>query len=524
MASYKDLSMRNNGKDNPRGSKALKFSTLNDGTRVVTSLRSDIKRPLCGGIDVHKSVLMAAACITDKDTLSAEYFVKEFSSSNDDIRRMADWFTGYGIRDVCMESTGKYWIPVFDILEQRGLRPVLTHPKYVKQVRGRKTDFQDAMNIANLFRMDVVMASFVPPAEIRNLRELCRYRIKLTYMRTGEKNRYQNSMTVSKVRLDSVFKDPFGKSASRIMSYLLHTPEDEVDDSKIISFVDRNTKATPEEILDSVHGYNFIGVQRDKLEIISGHLDEINNHIREIDEKLEFFRLEYDGIIKRLVTIPGISTESALYILGEIGTDMSVWKDDRSLSSWAGLSPACNESAKKKKSTKVGKGGHYLKPLLVQCALAAIKSTKKHPYFYYKYKSIQKRRGHKKAIIAIARKMLVSIYHIIKEGTDFQPIDYDEVLTLKQERKELNLKNVIGFLGERGVDEDTIRMIESQCAKSSPDGEGGGADSGVQNKKQSKSDAKAKPTKQKSARSAGRPPKSRQTKAHTNDQSADATA
>lgn len=220
MASYKDLSMRNNGKDNPRGSKALKFSTLNDGTRVVTSLRSDIKRPLCGGIDVHKSVLMAAACITDKDTLSAEYFVKEFSSSNDDIRRMADWFTGYGIRDVCMESTGKYWIPVFDILEQRGLRPVLTHPKYVKQVRGRKTDFQDAMNIANLFRMDVVMASFVPPAEIRNLRELCRYRIKLTYMRTGEKNRYQNSMTVSKVRLDSVFKDPSGKSASRIMSYL----------------------------------------------------------------------------------------------------------------------------------------------------------------------------------------------------------------------------------------------------------------------------------------------------------------
>jgi hypothetical protein len=140
---------------------------------------------------------------------------------------------------------------------------------------------------------------------------------------------------------------------------------------------------------------------------------------------------------------------------------MSIWRDDKSLSAWAGLSPACNESARKKKSTRIGNGGHYLKPLLVQCALAAIKSTKKQPYFCHKYNSIQRRRGHKKAIIAIARKMLVAIYHMIKDGSDFQPVDYEQVVA-RNHSKELNSKKVIEFLREQGVDADTIRLVEKQ--------------------------------------------------------------
>ena len=505
----------------PDGTTIVKMT---DGTRVVTSASNNIKRPLCGGIDVHKNILMAAACVTDKDSLSATFYVKEFSSTNDDIRKMADWFAGYGIVDVCMESTGKYWIPVFDILEQKGLKPVLTHPKYVKQVKGNKTDFRDAMNIANLFRMDVVVASFIPPSDIRDLRELCRYRLKLTYMRTAEKNRYQNSMTVSRLRIDSVFKDPFGKSASSIMSYLLLTPGDEVDDSKILSFVDARTKASPQEILDSIHGYEFLGVQRDKLEIISGHLDEINEHIAAIDEKLGYYRQKYAGIIQRLVAIPGISMESALYILGEIGADMSVWRDDKALASWAGLSPACNESARKKKSTKIGNGGHYIKPLLVQCALAAIKSTKKQPYFYSKYNSIQKRRGHKKAIIAIARKMLVAIYHMIKDGKEFQPIDYEQVVTPKP-FNELNPQKVIEFLREQGVDADTIRLVEKQCAHDTANQKGASsaAVNKEQKKKQPKANTEGTATEQKPAKRRGRPPKSPQT-TRPLDQSADATA
>lgn len=504
----------------------LKNVTLDDGTRVVSSPQTDIKRPKCAGIDVHKSILMAAVCITDKETLKAIFYVRQFTTANSDIRRMAEWLLSYDVHDVCMESTGKYWIPVYDILEQNGLRPMLTHPKYVRQAKGRKTDFRDAIHIANLFRMDLVVASFIPPTDIRDLRELCRYRLKLTYVRTSEKNRYQNSMTISKVRLDSVFTDPFGKSAFSIMSYLIYTDPKEVSDDRILSFVRKGCKASREEILDSIHGYEFLGVQRDKLQIISLHLEDIGKYIAMIDEKLEYYRLKYDKIIRHLTTMVGVSVESALYILGEIGADMSVWRDSDSLSSWAGLSPANNASARKNKSTKIGKGGHYLKPLLVQCALAAVKSTTKHPYFYNKYISLKKRRGHKKAIIAIARKMLVSIYHMIKEDKDFQPIDYDKVVTRKQSPKELNLKNIIEFLGERGVDANTIRIVEKQCSQDAVDPKAATspADKKVQKKKQSKTITETTTAEQKPAKRRGRPPKSRQTKAQPLDQPADATA
>ena len=187
--------------------------------------------------------------------------------------------------------------------------------------------------MASMFRMDLVVSSYIPPADIRDLRELCRYRLKLTYMRTSEKNRFQNSMTISKVRLDSVFSDPFGKSASAIMEYLISTEPDEVSDDEILRLIYRrgNMKASDEDILDSIHGYEFIGVQRDKLQIISLHLSQIEECIGLIDRKLEYYRQKYTGIIRHLTTMVGITPASALYILGEIGTDMSVWRMDASL-------------------------------------------------------------------------------------------------------------------------------------------------------------------------------------------------
>lgn len=447
-------------------SEELRFLTMEDGTRVVHSADGDIKRPVCAGIDVHKEVLMTAVCKTDPETLKATFYVRKFKTVNSDIRTMALWLKEQGVEDACMESTGKYWFPVFNILEQNGLKPVLTHPKYVKQAKGQKTDFRDAIHIASLFRMDLVVASFIPPADIRDLRELCRYRLKLTYMRTSEKNRFQNSMTISQVRLDSVFSDPFGKSASAIMEYLISTEPGNVKDEEILGLIccRGNVKASDAEILESIHGYEFIGVQRDKLQIISMHLSQINECIAMIDEKLEYYRQKYARIISHLTTMVGITPESALYILGEIGTDMSVWRDDSSLASWAGLSPANNASAGKKKSTKVGNGGHYLKPLLVQCALAATQSTKKDPYFHYKYETLKKRRGPKKAIIAIARKMLVAIYHMIKGDEDFRPVDHEEVVQKNGKTKGLNLNNVIAFLKEQGADESTIQLVEAQCS------------------------------------------------------------
>lgn len=446
-------------------SEELRSLTMDDGTMVVYSADGNIKRPICGGIDVHKEILMAAICKTDPDTLKATFFVRKFTTMNSDIRAMAIWLKEHGVQDVCMESTGKYWIPVFNILEQNDIKPLLTHPKYVKQAKGQKTDFRDAIHMASMFRMDLVVASFIPPTDIRDLRELCRYRLKLTYMKTSEKNRFQNSMTISQVRLDSVFSDPFGRSASSIMEYLISTDPDQVSDDAILGLVNRrgNLKASDEDILDSIHGYEFVGVQRDKLQIISLHLSQIEACIAMIDDKLEYYRQKYADIIRHLITMIGVTPMSALYILGEIGTDMSVWRDDASLASWAGLSPANNASAGKKKSTKVGNGGHYLKPLLVQCAFAAVKSTKKDPYFHNKYETLKKRRGHKKAIIAIARKMLVAIYHMIRDNEDFHPIDHENIMQKSRKTKGLNLKNVIAFLKEQGADENTIHLVEAQC-------------------------------------------------------------
>ena len=135
-------------------SEQLRSLTMEDGTRVVCSADGDIKRPICGGIDVHKEILMAAVCQTDPETLKATFFVRKFTTMNSDIRAMAAWLKEHGVQDVCMESTGKYWIPVFNILEQNGVKPILTHPKYVKQAKGQKTDFRDAIHMASMFRMD----------------------------------------------------------------------------------------------------------------------------------------------------------------------------------------------------------------------------------------------------------------------------------------------------------------------------------------------------------------------------------
>ena len=143
---------------------------------------------------------------------------------------------------------------------------------------------------------------------------------------------------------------------------------------------------------------------------------------------MEYCRQKYAGIIRHLTTMVGITPASALYILGEIGTNMSVWRDNASLACWAGLSPANNVGAGKKKSARIGNGGHYLKPLPVQCALAAVKGTKKDPYFHYKYETLKKRRVHKKAIIAMAGKILVAVYHMIRDDADFLPFDHREII------------------------------------------------------------------------------------------------
>ena len=462
----------------------IHFETKDDGTRVYAdkdlavffskarqfkpASSLDIKRPIVGGIDVHKKVLVAAICITDPKTLQGTYYVLKTSTNNSDIVLLAKWFQKYEVKDIIMESTGKYWIPVYNILENQGLKPALTHPKYVKQPRGQKTDYRDAVHMANLFRQDAIVTSFIPPADIRDIRDLCRYWMKLTAIGIGEKNRYQNAMTVSQIRLDSVLSDPFGKTATAIMDYLVKTPKNDVDESTIIGMVDKHVKATAEEILASIRGYEFIGSQQSKMQIINEHLTWIQSAIGKINTALQCYKEKYAAQINLLKSIPGIRDQAAIYIIGEIGVDMTQWADVDQMISWCGLCPAANESAGKKKSTRIGKGGHYLKPLMIQCALAAVQN--KNSYYGIKYARLRAKRGHKKAIVAIARMMMTAIYNMLSTGEFFSPSDFKEVMdSAKKKVAEPSLESICSILEKHGCNEETLKTVRAQYAESVDD-------------------------------------------------------
>ena len=247
------------------------------------------------------------------------------------------------------------------------------------------------------------------------------------------------------------------------MEYLLST--ETIDDEKVLSMVDSRVKASGEDILRSVHGCKILAEQKFKMEHAQSHMDLLNETIKEINGEILKLCEPYAQQLRNLATVPGITSLSASYLIAEVGTDMSVFGSDKQFVSWCGLCPASNNSASKNKSTRIGKGGHYLKPMLVQCANAAIKD-KKNPYYAIKYKRIAKRRGKKKAIIAIARMMMTSIYHMLEDGTEWLPCDYDEIVHPKRpEKVVLNMENVMQFLGEQGADLETLNLIRQQCAE-----------------------------------------------------------
>lgn len=413
-----------------------------------------IVRPICCGADIHKDLIVATIAATNQDGIT-EYIQSSFSSQNFDLVRLKAWLIEHHCFEIAMESTGKYWIPVFNVLEGE-IKVFVVHPKYTKAIKGKKTDKKDSKWIADLFKHDLLKFSFIPPKEIRELRELSRYRIKLIAMRSSERNRYQNSMTISNIGLASILSDPFGKSSRAVMKEVIRSSS--VTEEKISKLLERNAKKKVKEVLQSLVGSHIESDQRLKMNIASQHMDQIDSHVRRLETEMAIRCIPYATLINLLLDIPGISYLSAMTIIAEIGTDMSVFETSKQLSCWAGLAPANNESANKKKSVRISKAGSYLKPLLVQCALAAINS-KSNPYYRIKYNRIKKRRGHKKAIIAIARMILVDIYHILSTGEVYSPCDMEQIINPKPVKKVMTIQNAIEFLQSQGF--DTSKLISS---------------------------------------------------------------
>lgn len=362
-------------------------------------------------MDVHKSFVVACIATTNDQGVTT-YKSKRFSTFTGDLRRCAAWLAENSCRDVCMESTGKYWIPIYNILEPT-CNIVLAHPKYVKAIRGKKTDKKDAKWIADIFKHDLVCGSFIPPADIRQLRDLVRYHWKLTNFTTGEKNRAQNCLTVSNIKLDDVFSDVFGKTASAITTRLLENDEP----FDVTPYLNKRIK-TPVEMIQAAVDGELCAEQAEKLRIIRSHMDSLELCKLNLESLILTTAEKYLPQINLVLTVPGIKTFSSIGIISEIGVDMSVFPTSKHLCSWAGLTPQNNESAGKKKTTRISRAGAYIKPLLVQCALSAIRA-KQFPEMRSRYLALKRRRGHKKAIIAIARMLLTVIYNILKKNEPY---------------------------------------------------------------------------------------------------------
>ncbi len=414
------------------------------------------------GVDVHKSFIVAVIC--DSTSIEPKYLRKRFSTFNNSLIQFRNWLIENDCQNVCMESTGKYYIPVYNALEGFISNVVVANPKWVAVIKGEKDDNKDAKWIADLFKLGIVRSSFIPPKDIRILREFTRYLYKLTCNKTSEKNRFTNALTVGNCKLDMVFTDIFGKSAQSIIDIVLNN--DNFSDEDIISCLRKNCKSSHEDILSSVGGLTYTNEQKLRIKIVEDHINYLTNQINSLRDTVDMLVSSFEDYINLLMTIPGIDRNSAISILSEIGTDMSQFSNHYRLSSWAGLAPGCNESAGKKKSVKISRAGVYLKPYLIEVAHCAVKD-KTNTYYANKFNKISKRRGKKRSYIAIARKILVAIYHMLSTGEVWNPTDLASNETNDKDRIKYtknNFKQSLKQLLSLGLtSEELLEMINQNA-------------------------------------------------------------
>jgi len=415
-----------------------------------------VVHPTCCGVDVHKTFFVATLITTEG--IQPKYQKRRFSTFNSQILGFKSWLLENNCRDVCMESTGKYWIPVFNLLED-SIRVTIANPKWVKTIKGNKDDAKDSKWIGDLFRIGLVPGSFIPSKDVRILREYMRYRFKLVSCKSSEKNRYQNVFTVCNVALDAVVSDMFGKSAASITDYIVNT--DTFDPEYCVSLLQRSLKKKADEVVESIEGFQMTNPQKERAKLVREHYDYLVSQIAKLDAMIDELAKPFEPAISLLCTVPGIRRDSAITVLSEIGTDMSQFDSSKRLCRWAGLTPGNNESAGKKKSVRITRAGVYLKPALVEIAHAAVKS-KITPYYRLKYEQIAKRRGKKRAVIAIARMILTAIFHMLTTGEVWSPVDLNQIdmpSELREKEVRKSLHRAVNLLVAHGiVSKDAIQI------------------------------------------------------------------
>jgi len=422
----------------------------------------NIVYPICCGVDVHKTFFVATLITTEG--IQPTYQKRRFSTFNNQILAFKAWLLENNCRDVCMESTGKYWVPVYNLLED-SINVTIANPKWVKTVKGNKDDTKDSKWIGDLFRIGLVPGSFIPCKDIRILREYTRYRFKLVSCKSSEKNRYQNVFTVCNIALDAVVSDMFGKSATSITDYIVNS--DTFESEHCVSLLQKSLKKKADQVVASIEGFQMTVSQKERAKMVKDHFDYLVGQIQKLDIAIDFLAKPFEPAIELLCTIPGIRRNSSITVLSEIGTDMSPFDSSKRLCRWAGLTPGNNESAGKKKSVRITRAGVYLKPTLVEIAHAAVKS-KATPYYAVKYERIAKRRGKKRAIIAIARMILTAVFHMLSTGEVWNPVDLNQIdmpSELREKEVQKSLRRAMKLLIAHGlVSPDAIQILKTAPA------------------------------------------------------------
>jgi transposase len=369
----------------------------------------------CGcGLDVHQATVVACLLIVRKDG-KVQKQVRTFGTTTRELLSMREWLLSQGCTHVAMESTGVYWKPVYAVLEG-AFEIVVANAQHVKKVPGRKTDVKDAEWIAELLCHGLLRSSFVPPAPIRELRELTRYRRKLVESQSAERNRLLKLLETANIKLASVASDVFGVSGLLMLQALVEgkaTPQEMAELAKR-----RLRKKIPELELAlegkvEEHHRFLLKLQLDRLQAVGEDLKILEQRIQ---EKLKPYAAQLD----LLQDIPGVDWTLAAVIIAELGVDMSVFQSVSQLASWVGVCPGNNESAGKRKSSPIPKGNVYLKKALVEAANAAAKA--KGTYLRDKFYRLKARRGYKRAAVAIAHKILVAIYHMFSQQVSYNDL------------------------------------------------------------------------------------------------------
>jgi transposase len=363
----------------------------------------------CCGLDVHKKSVLA--CVITPEGRE----IRKFGTMTKDLLMLADWLAERRVTHVAMESTGVYWKPVFNLLED-DFELVVANAHHIKVVPGRKTDVKDAEWIADLLRHGLIRGSFIPDRAQRELRELLRYRRRLIQQHTQVVNRIQKVLEGANVKLSSVASDVVGVSGRAMLEAMVAGEEDPKALAALAKGKLRDKRDALEEALRGLMGSH----QRLMLQSQLRHLDFLDQEIARLDEEVSTRTAPFRDLVNQLDEIPGIGPRSAEQILGEIGPDMSRFPTAAHLASWARLCPGNNESAGKHKSGRSGKGNPWLGSTLIEAAKAAARTKDK--YLAAQYHRIAPRRGRNRATKAVAHSIIVSIHHMLSNHTTYQEL------------------------------------------------------------------------------------------------------